>query len=65
VEYAVATTVANSIIVERHNKPVVYRKLYPCIGHHDAGCIVRVNFGEEKFAWTGGQNSFHRGKATK
>ncbi|PNP80395.1 hypothetical protein FNYG_05994 [Fusarium nygamai] len=57
-------TINGLLLVERR-RPVIFRKLYPCIGHDDAGCTVKVNFGEESFAWKGGQNFHHNRTATK
>ncbi|UKZ62655.1 uncharacterized protein TrAtP1_003894 [Trichoderma atroviride] len=31
---------------------ILYRKLYPCIGHSGGEAVtVRVNFGEDRFKW--------------
>ncbi|KAI1119745.1 ankyrin repeat-containing domain protein [Nemania abortiva] len=38
-------------VIARHSSTIVYRKLYPCIGHAQGEVKIRVNFGTSKFAW--------------
>ncbi|KAL8393432.1 hypothetical protein RB595_003271 [Gaeumannomyces hyphopodioides] len=38
-------------VVARHSSKVIYRKLYPCIGHSDGAASVTVNFGASDFVW--------------
>ncbi|QYT02972.1 Protein SSH4 [Trichoderma simmonsii] len=38
-------------IVFRKSSTLIFRKLYPCIGHKAEAGRVRVNFGKENFKW--------------
>ncbi|KAJ3547132.1 hypothetical protein NM208_g1667 [Fusarium decemcellulare] len=35
---------------------VIFRKLYPCIGHAGDACKIKVNFGDESFVWSGAKS---------
>lgn len=42
--------------IVRKSSQIVSRKMYPCIGHQDAGVKVKANFGETEFMWAGAKD---------
>ena len=38
-------------MVGRYPSKLIYRKLYPCVGHSFGPAKVRVNFGTSDFVW--------------
>lgn len=46
-------------------KPVevglIYRKLYPCVGHGGGPVEVTVNFGQSPFRWKGAERLYREG----
>ncbi|KAI1129292.1 hypothetical protein F5Y10DRAFT_238620 [Nemania abortiva] len=44
-------TVDGVVIADRHINDIIFRKLYPCIGHAGSKAKVVANFGGSPFAW--------------
>ncbi|KAI1414083.1 hypothetical protein F5Y13DRAFT_159692 [Hypoxylon sp. FL1857] len=51
-------------VVFRKSEALIYRKLYPCIGHSEGPCKVRVNFGAADFVWAGAAKLYQADEAT-
>ncbi|SPN98681.1 uncharacterized protein DNG_01725 [Cephalotrichum gorgonifer] len=56
-------TLDGEVVARRHSDSLIFRKLYPCVGHSGGGGSVTANFGAAKFVWQDAEKLLQREKA--
>jgi hypothetical protein len=56
INHCVDESVQLTVHIVKRSSKIIYRKMYPCVGHTAGPAKIKVNFGESDFVWSGAKS---------